>query len=1125
MPLIDAGYNVQCMESQTVKVGNNLSFQTSGKYLDLPCTVLAKTLPGVDNRQFTFVKRFHFADLEHEDIIMGIRSLDDLGLLDRIAEIYRAGRHDLQQDLDTTSQADTVIDLDPDLSIGNGDELDATLPEEMMFAQNQWQDATIADDAPESLRRRLLALNEKWAENFSELPPEGADMPPFPIFTEGMPQGRPPYRQSEAVQIECDRQVEAYLEKGIIARAPVTGWRWPPTSPVLAMKSDGSWRFCIDVSPTNAVTVPYDGPIPNAQECVDMLAGKKFYAVLDLTSGYHQARIRDEDQLKTAFRTRQGVFFFKRAPFGLTNLPAWWSEQMRSIFASEIGRSCVVYLDDFCVFGDTEEEFLANLDRIHAIAAKHRLRWKASKCVFGTQRLDHYLGYMVDANGKSLSPGRKEGIQRLQPPRNVSQLRTFLGLTNYFHDFIDHYAELAKPLTSICSVSKTGKSNFTWGEEQQRAFEVLKQKVLEAPSLAFPRHDRPLVLRTDASLCGVGGMLCQIDDDGAEKAIAFVSKAFNETEQKWSTYEQECFGMVYSVLKLRRYLFGRRFTIETDHRNLQWLDKAESPKVIRWRLSLAQYDFDVVHIPGITNVVADALSRLLPEPISAKPDRPSWLRQMEMALHNDDMESPLPDAMRLLVKRYDDTESPVTHMPLPAMVTDWFTECHNNVVGHHGVDITMKLLTRNGYDWPYKRQHVERLVKSCAVCQKNRQPPRPLDLATGTVAAEQPFQVVSMDFVGPLPPDNNGNQYILVFVDQFSRYIELFASPDCSALSTVRALLSVFGRYGAPDWIRSDNGPHFTADVVKHFLEATRARVKFTTPYRHEANGTVERVNLEVMRHLRALVYDRDVKESWSSFIPVIQRIINTTRHSTTRHTPSELVYGTFVDPDRGILTTPPTVMPVGFTHEDYFRELIRAQAAVTAAAQRYQTDVTAANKARGHTVSSKYSIGDLVLCDRTGRHTDKLSMTKGPYIVRAEVKPDTYTIEHPANGRILEEVHSAMLSPFVFDRSAHPDADSQEQLAEAVARLDDDDVYYVDSILGHMYGHRNRQKELIPEPLSFAQKSRVVRQRQSWFLVRWQGFPDPKYDTWEPYRNLADNDALQAYLVAHPELDLIEPA
>jgi hypothetical protein len=323
--------------------------------------------------------------------------------------------------------------------------------------------------------------------------------------------------------------------------------------------------------------------------------------------------------------------------------------------------------------------------------------------------------------------------------------------------------------------------------------------------------------------------------------------------------------------------------------------------------------------------------------------------------------------------------------------------------------------------------------------------------------------------------------------------------------------------------IRCDNGPHFTAAVIAAFFKTTKAKLHFVTPYQHQSNGIVERVNYEVMRHLRSIVYDRDVKKTWSMFIPLVQRVLNTTVHSATHYTPSQLLFASMVDPDRGVLTTMSKVIPHGFTHDEYFGTLCKAQEAILSAARTFQSATDAARKLKSPTESVKYVVGDLVLCNRTDSFSSKLSMTQGPYIIRAEVKPDVYTIEHPANGKIIKEVHASKLTPFTYNRSAYPDSNSQENLAEKVARPDDDDVYLVDAIIDHCYATRTKDKDLIIKPASFSSKPRDIRRRASFFRVRWVGYDDPRFDTWERFSTLEDNSVLHDWLTQHPELDLLD--
>lgn len=1196
--LIVDGYQLCRTPPVEVSGANGQKSYTDGEAMRLPLTLPAR-LPGVENRECRFNALLRVMHIENDDIIMGVTTMHSLGLLPMLGEIYAAGRREV-----TPAGSDPFHVNDPIEMVADESDaiIDNWLPDVIMGTAHNVLQVHIDPTAPPTMRTRLSALTDEFKDIFGPLPTTGAKLPPFRIQTTARPAGRPPYRQPEAALEEIKKQVSKYLELDIIARAPVTGLDWPPTSPVLAMKSDGTWRFCCDYGPTNKVTVPYPGPIPDPRDLLERVSGKNFYCKLDFASAYHQATIHPDDRHKTVFRTHEGVFTWQRCPFGLMNLPAWWSQQMQNVFG-DLDIAC--YLDDVVIFANTEDELIARLQAFYVRCREFDIRLKPSKCELGLTKFE-YLGHVitggVDGKGGtvSMSDERQAIMAQLQPPKNLAELRCFLGMAQYFHRFVPDFANIAKPLTKVCSVDAKKVSRYRWDPEQQEAFARLKAAIADAKVLTFPENTGKLILRTDASEQGIGAVLVQQYDDGRpEQPITFLSKAFSDVERRWSTYEQECFGIVYSVHQLRRHLLGRKFTVETDHKNLIWMHNCEAPKVVRWRLSLQQYDFDVTHIAGVTNIVADALSRLCGAPLS---DGATPLQSMPKACVSlalcllcnttaaprDDNVVPAPANMGdqladVNLDYFADAHVRVTHadpptdfidvpdtglpavfstLPLPATVTDeldgmpssdrdsayahtpvalaerirapvtaenivaWFNECHSSTVGHGGTYTTLLNLAKNGHSWPTMRTDIRRLVRECPTCQKNRLPFVPGIRAPGSLAVEQPFSEVAVDFMGPFPVDAHNNEYILVFVDQFSRYVELFPTTAPTAEAAANGLLHVFGRYGAPLRLRSDQGPHFTADVIKHFLSMTRTDHHFTTPYHHHANGTVERANREVLRHLRALVYDRDVRDRWSLFLPMIQRTINTHVCGVTGLSPASLIYGGFIDPDQGVFRTAPAQMPAGFTHDDYFRALVAAQTALTARALAVQNDVIAQRKLEfggGAEPQKQYQLGDLVLLCRDKARPSKLSPLQGPYVVVGRVKQNVYQLEHMSIGKSIKEATVEQLMPYHYNRTL-PLAE-RDAAAEQVAAKDLTGSYLVEKVYDHQFGDGQPDTEgWKPKAHGYAGRTATTqasRKRASWFKVKWKHYDDPSSDTWVSFAELANNVHMHEYVRRHPELRL----
>lgn len=299
---------------------------------------------------------------------------------------------------------------------------------------------------------------------------------------------------------------------------------------------------------------------------------------------------------------------------------------MQSIFADMLYKSVVVFFDDIMVFGRDEEEFLNNLRIVLTRLRKRRLRLKAKKCIAGATKMDA-VGYVVSAKGRSMSPDRVTAVKNLPEPQDISELRAFLGKVNYFREYIDHCSDLTAPLSRL---TKAGVP-WQWGETEQKSFKELKDALTSEQILAYGTEEGTLVLRTDASGVGIGGVLLLRDKEGKDRPVYYFSETLTETQRRWSTYEQELFAVVTGMTKepYTDLLKMKEFIVETDHRNLTFLDKVAAVtgnhKLNQWLMILMQFTFKIVHIAGSTNCVADVLSRF-GHPRPWGPGTPAHLR-------------------------------------------------------------------------------------------------------------------------------------------------------------------------------------------------------------------------------------------------------------------------------------------------------------------------------------------------------------------------------------------------------------------------------------------------------------------------------------------------------------------
>jgi hypothetical protein len=325
-----------------------------------------------------------------------------------------------------------------------------------------------------------------------------------------------------------------------------------------------------------------------------------------LRSGYHQIRIHPDDIPKTAFRTRYGHFEFLVLPFGLTNAPGTFMHLMHETFRQFLDDFVLVFLDDILIFSKTLEEHERHVQQVLGVLRKEKLYAKESKCELVKTEVE-FLGHIVGRRGLSMVEEKVKAISEWPTPRNVSEVRSFLGTAGYYRQFIKGFSELATPLTMLTK----DDVKFEWGSKQQDAFTRLQSAVKEGPVLALPDPNLPFIVHTDASGFAVGAVLSQKQLDGSVRPLAFLSKKMLDAETRYPVHEQELLAIVHALKTWRHYLHGRKFTVLTDHHSLQHFKTQPmlSGRQTRWKDIIANFDFDIVYIEGKTNTVADALSR------------------------------------------------------------------------------------------------------------------------------------------------------------------------------------------------------------------------------------------------------------------------------------------------------------------------------------------------------------------------------------------------------------------------------------------------------------------------------------------------------------------------------------
>ncbi|GJR02568.1 putative reverse transcriptase domain-containing protein [Tanacetum coccineum] len=415
---------------------------------------------------------------------------------------------------------------------------------------------------------------------------------------------------------KVSEQLQELLEKGFIRPSSS-----PQGAPVLFVKKkDGSFRMCIDYRELNKLTFKNRYPLPRIDDLFNQLQGLSMYSKIDLRSGYHQLRIKEEDIPITAFRTRYGHFEFQVMPFGLTNAPTVFMDSMNRVCKPYLDNFVIVFTDDILVYSKDKEEHEKHLKIILELLKKERLYAKFSKCDFWLDSVQ-FLGHVIDRNGVHVDPAKIEAIRNWAAPTTPTEVRQFLGLAGYYRRFIEGFSLISKPLTKLTQKDK----KYEWGKEEDEAFQLLKQKLCSAPILALPEGTEDFVVYCDASLKGYGAVLMQ-----REKVIAYASRQLKVHEENYTTHDLELGAVVFALRLWRHYLYGTKCVVFTDHKSLQYIlnQKELNMRQRRWIELLSDYDCEIRYHPGKANVVADALSR-------KERIKPLRVRALMMTVHND----------------------------------------------------------------------------------------------------------------------------------------------------------------------------------------------------------------------------------------------------------------------------------------------------------------------------------------------------------------------------------------------------------------------------------------------------------------------------------------------------------
>jgi transposase InsO family protein len=719
-----------------------------------------------------------------------------------------------------------------------------------------------------------------------------------------------PYRVPYSLKETMAKQVSEMIEAGVIIPS-----KSPWTSPVvLVKKKSGDMRFCVDYRKLNAITTKDCYPLPRIDEILDSLQGKKYFTGLDLANGYWQIEVDPKDREKTAFVVENDLYEFVKMPFGLCNSPSTFMRAMNCVMAGLINEILHVFLDDLIVASSTFKEHIENLRKVFDRLRTVGLKLKPKKCHFLQKKLE-FLGHVVSEDGISPDESKTNKIRDFPTPKNGKEVKSFLGLSGYYRKFIKDYSTISHPLTELTK----DEVPFRWTEKEQEAFDYLRTCLITRPILAYPNFKLPFIIFTDASNVGLGAVLSQIQD-GKERVIAYASRHLNQAERNYATIEKEALAIVFAVKKFKPYIHGHETKIVTDHAPLKWLMKVKNTnaKLARWALEIQDLNLDIEYRPGKTNSNADCLSRIPVSAVSTEtpPDltvlqtKDKFCRELFDYLDKKILPTEGSELCKLNIEEFFIDEDGLLKRECPPskkrrrylktiqlvvpqeLKLTIMKALHNDLTaGHLAFQRTYDRVTEKFF-WLNMRNEIKDYCAACHECALGKTSPhfKKAPLKPLPVPSE-PFERVSMDIVGPLKSTRNGNLYILVLIDNLTKWPEAFAIPNQTAETVAKIFVEqIICRHGMPKTLLTDRGTNFLSRLFQEICKLLRIDRLLTTSYKPSTNGLCEHENKSLKDMLLHFVNNRH--DDWDDYLPFVLFAYRTSVHSSTHETPFYLMHG-----------------------------------------------------------------------------------------------------------------------------------------------------------------------------------------------------------------------------------------
>lgn len=842
-----------------------------------------------------------------------------------------------------------------------------------------------------------------------------------------------PYQLAPPKNQLLQKHIQQLLDNGVI-RESTSEYASPA---FLVPKKDGATRLVVNYKALNKGLTLEATPTPNVETAFNHLGQAKYFTLIDLNSAYHQIPLDEESKKYTAFCTPNKLYEYNYVPFGISNGSMALTELVSRIFGDITYQFLYSFFDDIVIYSNTFEEHLKHLREVLNRLKRAGLTANPSKMTVASDKIQ-FLGHVVHNGKLTVDPERCRPITDFPRPKNIKQLARFIGMTAFYARFIPNYAQISVPLNLL----KKKDQPFIWSEEQEKSFELLKSALSGPPILRMPDFDKQFTVHTDASRFSVAAVLSQ-DFEGTLHPVAYASRSTNDHEKNYSAFELEALGVVFALNKFRVYLEHRKFSLHTDNNALSWLlnHPRQIGKIARWLTLINAFQFEVSHIAGKANTVADCLSRMHEIlPANTPKDSPSTQPKSEGTFslfkipeafqdieqhQKDDPEilkilgqikkGDIPPnysvVNNILAHKFPNQTKPRLVVP-KALIPLLFKYYHRSpTTAHLGIQKTWARIEPHFWTQNLKKD-ISDLVRSCNECQRSKQAPNTKVGQLASEIAPHSYYKLFIDFVGPLPRSKQGNTYLLTIIDSFSKYTVFLPARNTNSKTVVNLLeKNLFAFFGFPKFLVTDNVSYFTSREMTDMCLKYGIRQVTTTPY-YPCPSHAERANKNIKTAIR--IFHSDNHTEWDKNIQFFQIAFNSAQHRSTGLSPAQLFLGREIQQPLELnwnldQLIDPNIPPKTH-HENWTTAIRNLRAARQQRAEQYNRDRKEPN----------FQPGDWVMYreHQQSKAVDNvnhklLPLWSKPCIIQGFTSPVTVTLADPNNGRFVRRAHVSQLKRY----------------------------------------------------------------------------------------------------------------